>query len=185
MIGCKNHYLIDRTRVALRVRTPLSPEESLNKVMKVSFWNGWSIVIIAGGATLISLVFWDKIGLLVGLLVTSGGAMELYGRHLVGGGDKGGMRWMMHAQLLLIGVICFYCVTRLMNFDSSEVVKLLPPDMKSSLMQLGISMDSLVLMMKKMTRIVYGGVIVLTLIYQGGMYFFYRRKMLAIGGNTP
>ena len=157
----------------------------MNKVTKVSFWNGWSIVIIAGVATLVSLVFWDKIGLLVGLLVTSGGGMELYGRHLVSGGERGGMPWMMNAQLLLIGVICFYCVIRLMNFDSSEVLRLLPPDMKSSLMQLGVSMDSMVLMMKKMTRIVYGGVIVLTLIYQGGMYFFYRRKMLAIDWNTP
>lgn len=148
--------------------------------MRIAFANGLSIVIIAGGATLFSLLFTDWTGVLVGLLVTSGGAMEMYGRYLIGKGDKKGCQWLMNAQLLLIAVIAYYCGLQLRNFDADELMGHLPQELETSIAQAGIDIDRMKPIFTLMSKVLYGSVIFLTLIYQGGMYFYYRKRRPAV-----
>ncbi|MDD2763839.1 MAG: hypothetical protein PHE83_07705 [Opitutaceae bacterium] len=156
------------------------PEEVLRRVLKTSRLNGWSVAIFAGLCSLVSLAFGDPVGCSVGLLVTLGGALEVRGHRLLRRRDVGGMRWLVRSQLLVLGVIWAYAVTRLLSFDQELMRELATPDMRTMLSELGLTLDDIVPLVQRVFYLLYGSVMAATLIYQGGLALYYRRRTPAV-----
>ena len=67
-------------------KPPPLPRATLGKVLRVSCLNGWSIAVIAGAATAVTLLMGDWFGTCAGALVTIGGAVEISGHRLLKAG---------------------------------------------------------------------------------------------------
>lgn len=156
---------------------PLTPPQlALKKVLKISRVNGWSVAIFAGLCALISLAFGDLVGGGIGVLVVASGVMEIHGHRLLKRRDSAGLTWLVRSQLFLLSVILVYAVSRLFSFDSEYILSNLTPDLEALLKESGISRAEIVPLVQTFFRAFYGAVILATVIYQGGMAFYYRRK---------
>jgi hypothetical protein len=171
------------------MRPPLMPEEILRRVINRSRLNSWSVALFAGVCTIGSVVFGDPIGALVGLLVTVGGAMEVRGYRRLKRNDAGGVRWLVLSQLLVLVVICAYAISCLLRYNDQMVresvlprlMRLfdhvfpgIPPD------ELGLMRDEILRQARRFVHVLYGGVVAVTLIYQGGLACYYQRCKHAV-----
>jgi pyrimidine-nucleoside phosphorylase len=180
--------------------TPANPptpaEKALASVLKFSRLNGWSVIIIAGVCAVLSLMLLgDLLGALVCVLVVLAGMMEVRGNRLLQRRNIAGMKSLVNAELWLLAIIAGYCVRQLTHFDAEYLRdQVLPevrnrltasPDIRELLSVLGVSVDDIVrdlgskdiiFQVRLALFVLYGGVLVLTVIYQGGMVLYYRRK---------
>lgn len=152
------------------------PQLALAKVLKVSRLNGWSVAVVAGLGALVSLLLGDVVGGSIGLLIVASGSMEIRGHRLLQRRDIDGMRWLVRSQLFFLGVVLTYAVSRLFSFDSEYILSNLTPEMEAALKDVGVSRAELVPLVQLCFRAFYGTIIGVTLLYQGGLAFFYRRK---------
>ena len=157
-----------------------TPEETLRRVLKVSRLDGWSVAIVAGGCSLVSLAFGDPVGVSVGLLVTLGGVLEIRGHRMLKHGNADGMRWLVRSQLVVLATIWAYAARQLLSFDTGIVRELATPDMRASLNELGLTMEDILPLVRRAFYLLYGGVMAVTLIYQGGLALYYRRRTAAV-----
>jgi hypothetical protein len=154
-----------------------SPEEKVyRRVLFVAAFDGWSVVGVACFGTLLTLLFGDLTGILVGLLVISAGVMELHGRRRLRRRDAGGMRWLARAQLFLLAVILVYCVSRLGSFDAETAMGNLTPDMEAALNEAGLTRADIQPLVHATFVTTYAVVAVVSLIFQGGLALYYRRR---------
>lgn len=159
------------------MKPPPLPEETLVRVLRISKLNGLSVLIIAGLGALFSLATWDLVGVVVGGLVAYGGWMELSGRkHLLRGEAVEGMRRLVRSQWIVLGVILVYCVSRLASFDAESALGPLTPEMRTQLVEAGVDLASIMPLIRLAFYGLYGSVALVTLIYQGGMARYYRRR---------
>ena len=159
------------------MKPPPLPEEALVRVLRISKLNGLSVLIIAGLGSLLSLALFDPVGVVVGALVAYGGWMEWSGRkHLVRGEAEEGMRRLVRSQWIVLGVILVYCVTRLASFDAESALGPLTGDMRTQLAEAGVDLASILPLLRLTFYGLYGSVALVTLIYQGGMARYYRRR---------
>lgn len=156
--------------------TPTSPQLALRKVLKISRLNGWSVAIFAGLCALVSLVFGDLVGGSIGLFIVGSAAMEIHGHRLLKRRNATGMTWLVRAQLFFLGVIWAYAVSRLFSFDGEYILSNLTPELEEALNAAGVSRAELVPLVQLFFRVFYGTIMFVSLIYQGGLAFFYRRK---------
>jgi len=167
--------------------TPTPAEKSFTRILAISRLNGWSVIIIASLASVLALFMGDLVGLSVGVLAVVSGWMELKGRRLLKKRDAWGMRWLVRAELLLLAVLSCYAIRGLVSFDAGYVKDELLPKAREMSQLLGVSLDDVLpssnmtetklLSLVRLTFIaVYGTVLLVTLLYQGGMVFYYRRK---------
>lgn len=162
------------------VKPSRPPEEVLRRVLKTSRLNGWSVALFAGACTLVSLALVDPIGISVCLLVALGGALEVRGHRLLQRRDADGMRWLVRSQLVVLGVIWTYAATRLMSFDEGLVREMVTADMRASLNELGVTMEDILPLVRRFFYLLYGSVMAATLIYQGGLALYYRRRTATV-----
>jgi hypothetical protein len=153
-----------------------APEEVLRRVLKVSRLNGWSVAIFAGLCSLVTLVSGDPVGVSVGLLVTLGGALEVRGHRMLQHGDAAGMKWLVRSQLVVLGTIWVYAATRLVSFDAELLSELITPDLRASLNEVGLTTEDILPLVRRFFYLLYGSVMAATLIYQGGLALYYRRR---------
>lgn len=153
---------------------------SLERLLKISLFNGMSIAVVAGLATLLTLVIGDWLGVVVGLLVTGAGLIEIRGHSLLKRGQPSGCHWLKNAQLFLLSVLWIYCLYQLTSFDSTKLMDALPADSRQLLASSGIDIASLAPLIRTASFAVYGGVLLATLIHQGGLYLYYRRQTPAV-----
>ena len=156
---------------------PTPAQKALKRVLTVSRFNGWSVVIVAGLGILLTLVIGDLLGTCIGLLVGVAGGMEVRGGRKLGRRDPAGMKLLVRSQLLLLSVILIYCVTRLGSFDADTALGNLTPDMEAPLKELGLERGEILSMVRSTFYITYVTVAVVTVFYQGGMALFYRRRI--------
>ncbi len=162
------------------MKPPRTPEEQLRRVLRTAKLNGLGVAIVAGLGALVSLAFGDLIGAAVGALVAVGGGMELSGRKQILRGDADGMRRLVRSQLLVLGVIVVYAASRFASFDAESVMGNLTPDMRNDLAQAGVDLAAILPMVRLMFYALYGSLAVVTLIYQGGMAVYYRRRTAVV-----
>jgi hypothetical protein len=162
------------------MKPPRVPEEQLRRVLRTSKLNGLGVAIVAGICALGSLAFGDLLGAAVGALVTVGGAMELSGRKQVERGDAGGMRRLVRSQLLVLGVIVVYAISRFASFDAESAMSNLTPEMRMEMSHAGVDLAAILPMVRLMFYTLYGSLAVVTLIYQGGLALYYRRHTAAV-----
>lgn len=160
----------------MSVPPPTPQQLALAKVLKISRLNGWSVAVIAGLGTLLSLAFGDLIGSGIGILVVGSAAMEIHGHRRLKRRDADGMIWLVRSQLFFLGVVLTYAVGRFFSFDSEAILANLTPEMEALLKESGVTRADIVPLVTTFFHVFYGAVIGLTLIYQGGMALYYRRK---------
>ncbi len=155
---------------------PTPAEKTLKRVLFIAALDGWSIIAIAALGTLITLVLGDYSGVIVGLLIAAAGWLELRGRKQLKRRDPAGMKSLVRSQLFLLAVIVVYCTTRLGSFDDATVMGNLTPDMETLLREAGIEKGDILPLVRITFFSAYGGVLLGSLIYQGGMMLYYRAK---------
>ena len=162
------------------LRPPLPSHSSIRKVLAVSLVNGWSISIVAGLSLLVTLALGDGLGILVSILVTGAGVTELLGRHRLKGGDAGGGRWLLAAQLGLMAVLCGYCIWQLLNLDPHRVLDSLSEEKRGLFESIGYTTAALERLVAVAMVAIYSGVILASLLHQGGLFYFYRRSLAKV-----
>ena len=158
-----------------------TPKEILHRVLLVSLIHGWSIALFAGLCALISLIYGDVTGLIVSLFVTVGGVMEIRGRKRLTQHDAdGGIDLLIRAQLVVLGVIWAYAISRLVSFDPDTMLGQMTPEMRSAVDQAGLSTHELVHYVRLFSYALYGTIMFVTLPYLGGLTFYYRNRRAAV-----
>lgn len=155
---------------------PTPAEKCLARVLKLSRLNGWSIVIIAGLGGLLSLLFGDLVGTTIGALAAGAGAMEVHGHRSLRRRDPAGLDWLIRAETALLAVISLYAISRLGSFDPEMVRENLTPEMETALNDAGLATADVVPLVRLMFLAMYGTVLAVTCVYQGGLVFYYRSR---------
>ncbi len=155
---------------------PTPAEKTLKRVLTVSRFNGWSVIIIASLGILLSLVLGDLLGAIISGLAVTSGWMEVRGHRKLKRRDPAGMTWLVRSQMLLLTVVLVYCVSRLGSFDADTAMGNMTPDMEASLKEIGLARADILSMVRTTFFATYITVAVVTLLYQGGMALYYRRK---------
>lgn len=162
------------------VKPPRPPADVLRRVLNFSRLNGWSVAIFAGVCALVSLALLDPIGVAVCLLVLMGGLLEVHGSRRLRRREADGVRWLVRSQLVVLGVIWTYAVTRLASFDEGLVRDLITPELLSALRELGLTQEDILPLIRQFFYLLYGSVMAATLIYQGGLALYYHRRAAAV-----
>lgn len=169
--------------------SPTPAENGLKRVIGISRVNGWSITILSGLGTLVSLAFGDMVGAGLGLLATGAGAMEVRGHRLLRSGDPDGAKWLVRAELFLLAIIATYAAGRLLSFDAESVRENITPDQQALLEEAGLQMADIIPLVRLVFRLFYGALLLVTCLYQGGLALYYRRKVPlleeALARRTP
>lgn len=160
---------------------PLLPEIVLARVHTMARRNGLSILIVASAGAVLQAAGHDLVGAVAALLAAGAGAMEIHGASLLRQGAKEAVAWMIRAELFLLGVILLYCYLRLVNPHLDEMraafrASLELPMMRSrwdELQQLGFTEDMYLHLVNRLTCI---ALTLASLLYQGGMVFYYSRR---------
>lgn len=156
---------------------PTPQEKTLKRVLTISRVNGWSVIVFATLGTLITLVIGDPSGVAVGVLIGLAGWMEVRGNQALRRRNPAGMKLLVRSQLFLLAVILVYCASRLGSFDDATAMGNLTPDMEIILQEAGLQKADILPLVRMTFFALYGGLALGTLIYQGGMALYYRRRI--------
>ena len=167
------------------------PADILRRVKGISCLDGWSVAVFAGLCTLASLAFGDLVGATVGALVTLGGGIEVRGWLKLRRCDACGMRWLALSQLVVLGAIWAYAIAQLLNCNGARFQHQVIPQARAALASRGIDLDlllaqagvdstNIVPFVRLLFVIFFGTVMLVTLLYQGGLYCLYRRYTAAV-----
>ena len=158
-----------------------TPKEILHRVMRIARLNGWSIAIFAGFCALVSFATGDVVGGVIGLIVAAGGAVEIRGyRKLQQHDADSGMTLLIRAQWIVLVSIWAYAVGKLLSFDPQTAMGNETPDMKAMIDQAGLSTADINRLVTLTFYATYVTVLIVTLIYQGGMMLYYRNRRGAV-----
>jgi hypothetical protein len=163
------------------MRPPFLPAEALRRVLRVSRFDGMTVLTVAGAFAFFSALDHDELGTLIGLAVAGAGAVELHGAALLRYGYLRGMRWLIAAQLLLLLSVCGFAGWRLVQIDGDTLRLFTEVAMTSAtrarLPALGVSEAGFMLIYYRSVFAILG---VGTLLYQGGMIVYYWQRRLAV-----
>lgn len=139
--------------------------------------NGFSVFGFAALATIISaLFFFSWSGLVVGLSVTGFGFLEVQGHFKLKSGDPDGIRLARLSQKGVFLSLCLYSLFQLTQINPGNSLDLVSPSVREMLMGLyqidEFMLAELLLITGKMT---YAAIMLTSLIYQGGLYWYYGR----------
>ena len=157
-----------------------SPQDVLKRVRRIAAVNGWSVAVFSGLCTLISLLTGAAGGAAVGLMVTLGGVMELRGHRMLGRRLPDGMSWLVRGQLVVLGTIWIYAVSRLASFDPELAMGNMTAEMEQLLAESGVMMSDVLPLVKIAFYAIYITVLLVTLIYQGGLALYYRSRTAVV-----
>ena len=168
-------------KVEVRARgVPKPPEKVLARVLLVARFEGLTVLMLAGGIALLSAMFGDWYGAIVGSLVAGAGAVELHGAGLLRSGEVRGLNWLVRSQLLLATIILVYAAIQLLTLHFLGLKGLFSvsfmDELPATAQGAGMSVKDLGLMMVHVTQVFYAVLAGLTLLYQGGMARYYSRR---------
>lgn len=173
--GCDSSDLRQTESMAQR-----PPQETYRRIRRLSGMNGWSVAVFAGLCALVSLAFGQLVGAAVSAIVAYGGFVELRGRRLLQRRDIDGMRLLVQAQLIVLGAVWVYAMSRLASFDAGLALSNVTPEMNQVLTEAGIDTSQLLQLIKLVFYSMYSAVMVATLLYQGGLAWYYRRRTAVV-----
>jgi hypothetical protein len=161
--------------IVRRMAKPRPPEEILRAVL--SF--------------LLSLFTGGLLGLGMGLFIIVGGVMEIAGYRRLRRRDPDGMKLLVNSQLVVLGAIWAWALPSLLSFDPSylrddvipnvrEMLAASGMNLDALLVQAGLGTDRLVPLVRLFLVVLYGSVMLATLLYQGGMVLYYRHRTAAV-----
>ncbi|HYC69671.1 MAG TPA: hypothetical protein VEB66_00590 [Opitutaceae bacterium] len=157
----------------------------LARVTALSRGNSLSVALFAGLCVAYAALRlqWAAAGW--ALLALAAGLLEYQGQRAVRAGRARGLRAMVGAQLLLLGVIWAYAWLRVRNFDPEAYWQQFPAFAQELLAQrmrdegLDPELDRALLMMVT-NFLVCAGLALVALVYQGGLAVYYLMKARAL-----
>jgi hypothetical protein len=164
---------------------PLTPEETLSRVLRAARLDGRSVLVVSGLFALISLVAGDIFGAVIGLLVCSAGAIELRGRAWLLAGETRGIRWLIGSQVWLLAVVLTYVLWQLRSYNPVLARQLILPIAHSGVMQpmleaMGMNDAELLRQLRSVYLTAYMIAGVLSFCFQGGLALYYRNRRAAV-----
>lgn len=157
-----------------------SRAEILDSLRRVATWNGGSICLIAALGALLASGWTVSFALAVALA----GLVEVWGGRRVAQAPAPGVRLLVASQAGIILLIGGYAAWRFLTIDAAAVLAELE-QVYPGLLAAGSDQATLDLLQRAF-RIMYGVIFALTVIYQGGMAWYYSRSVrraLALPGN--
>ncbi len=163
-------------------RPPSKPEKALARVLRLANLEGKSVVVIAGGCGMISAASGDWLGAVIGALAAAAGVGELRGVKLLKEGEPRGMDWLVRAELFLLSVILLYVAIIFGLLAIKGIDGFISPETRSMIVSLngrwGAEEQKFALHTIQLT---YLSVAVLSILFQGGMAYYYHRQRATIG----
>ena len=149
------------------------------KIMRISTINAWSITLIAGSFTLLSLIGLSVPGVIVGAAVTAAGFMEMHGQKALQEDPGRARTWMVGSQVWLMACVLIYCGWRLLSLDPDNpfVVFGDAGQVFQLVEALGIPMKYLASLFIQAFYITYSLIAGLTILFQGGLALYYRSRI--------
>ena len=164
---------------------PLTPEETLRRVLRTARIDGLSVLVVSGVFTLWSLADrdWTEAG--IGLLICGAGIIELRGRALLAAGQARGVDWLIGSQVWLLAVAQSYFLWRLQSYDPELVRHYAVPLLRSGFVRpilsaAGLTEGDVLHDMRSVYTTSYMIAAVLFFICQGGLALRYRRHRPAV-----
>ena len=171
----------DSVQIWFRIMSlPPSPFLVLARVVRISSFNGRFLLVIGAAFALLSALAHVAFGAIIGCLVAGAGAMEMHGSSLLRQGESRGLGWLIRAELGLLGLVLCYASLNLIAFDPALVERSLTPDMLKTLDQAKVTKEQFLEYARIFNIVFFSGVCVASLLYQGGLAFFYSRKRAAV-----
>jgi hypothetical protein len=150
------------------------------KIMRISKINAWSVTLISGSFTLLSLLGWSVAGIVVGAAVTAAGLIELHGQKALQTDPARARTWMVGSQVWLLICVLSYCGWRLMMLDPADPFAVFGSEAGQLLQMveiMGISAAELEHLFVQAYRLTYGLIAGLTVLFQGGLALYYRSRI--------
>jgi len=161
-------------------------EKTRTRLHRISGLNGWSIAVVAGLATVISVVSLSLKGTLVGIGITGAGFCEVWGCKFLDNDLDEARKWLLFSQFLFFIVIVTYSVYQLAVFDAAHPLSMFSSDFRESLLALvGPDQELLNQLMTKIYRTTYTAIIILSFLYQGILFWYYNRSTKRLMQETP
>lgn len=161
------------------------PQETLQRVIRVARFNGWTVVVIAGLATLAALFPPTWLDLVIGGGVFAGGVIELRGlKHLRQSADADrAVTLLVRAQLLILALIWLYSLAQV-TFNLRPTVN----ELTELFAQMGADPSALAdffgmdanTLARDFCYLLYGMVSLTSVFYQGGLALYYHRRRAAV-----
>lgn len=152
--------------------------KSIRKAARVAAFNGWTTALAAACSGMFLLFDRGPVAIVLTLGLSIVAYNEFRGRKRLLNFDPSGATLLGWNQLGLLAMIIAYCVWMLTG-SSAEAASALSAQMQSTSEREVLDMlGDLEGLYKTVTLAVYGGVIVLSVIFQGGnaLYYFTRRR---------
>ncbi len=150
------------------------------RIMRLSSFNAWSVTLIAGCFTLLSLLGLSVPGIIVGAAVTASGPIEFQGQKALQTDVAQARLWMVGSQVWLMVCVMGYCGWRLMLLDPADPFAVFGEE-AGQLLQLvevmGISTAELEHLFVRAYRLTYGLIAGLTVLFQGGLALYYNSRI--------
>ena len=164
---------------------PLLPAECLRRVLRTARLDGTMVLVLSGAFALLAASTHDLSGAAAGLVIAAAGAMELHGAGLLNNREDKGMRWLIGSQLFLLLAILGYASLRLNQASVDEMKTLFKSvytpeqlaQLRTAARDSGLAADDA---LRLFNSAVWGAISIGTLIYQGGMSIYYRRRRAAV-----
>jgi hypothetical protein len=171
-------YLVGPFAFSFMAKTPpLLPAEVLRRVLWIAQLGGTVVLAVSGLLAVLFAGAGDYLGAAIGVIIAGAGVFELHGASLLRAGWPNGINWLVGSQLYLLVTILSYCALRLSHQEIPE----LPPEamtmIELSAQQLGLTAQAYMTMLYRFSFFLVAG---LTLLYQGGMAFYYHRRRTAV-----
>ena len=148
----------------------------------ISGINGWSVFLFAIFCSIVALVFASWSGVIVGLVIAGSGWSEIRGRTRLQKWHQDAGKWLSGSQLWFFGAIVLYAGYQLWSFSPSSIVAQIPPDLEQLVVRdLCLSPEAIERLVTQMFYAVYIGVIFGSLLYQGGLFIYYKRATSLLG----
>jgi thiosulfate reductase cytochrome b subunit len=151
------------------------------KVARAARWNGGSILVIAGLSAVFSLVGAELMPTLFGAAIAAAGwAEHAAGRRLaLADADVAALRTrLVRCELAVLALILGYSAWRLGSADFAAELAALPDDERMLVESLtGGDRELLEQMFASALKLTYCTLMIVTLLYQGGMAWWYDRRL--------
>lgn len=155
----------------------------IGRVLRVSGADSLGVMVVAGLALVYCLVA-GHFGVIPFCVVALGaGWIERAGRDRLAGGRGRAFPLLRVSQLVLLLTVCVYAVWRLMTWDAREILAVAESSPLAGALLDGLpDRDLLVPFLDLAIRVFYILLIVLSVVFQGGMWVYYRRAERIAGG---
>jgi len=166
---------------------PPLPADKLRRVLRISGFDGYTLVFIAGGFGLVSLTTGDWLGWGVGTLAAVCGLIELRGRRQLRSGELRGLNALISSQLLVLALILGYLAYQIGHYDPRPMIEMVDHALAEALQAqgqetmtladwLGLTKPQLLALAKSSARQTYIAAGLLSVLCQGGLAYYYHRK---------